>query len=119
MLTIPMMAYYTKIANGRNMTITSQTDKGQALVEFVLVLPILLFILAGIVEFGTLFYNKQVLTNAKAFARALKDAGLGVIKVGVLNASPRPIRPIKYIVTYYVPKSISIPIYGSTRLMFK
>lgn len=40
------------------------SEKGQALVEFTLALPLLLFILAGIAEFGILFYNKQVLTNA-------------------------------------------------------
>lgn len=40
------------------------TERGAALVEFALVFPILLLLLMGIVEFGLLFYNKQVLTNA-------------------------------------------------------
>jgi len=37
---------------------------GAAFVEFALVLPILLILVGGIVEFGFLYYNKQVLTNA-------------------------------------------------------
>ena len=39
-------------------------EKGAALVEFALVFPLLLLLLMGIVEFGLLFHNKQVLTNA-------------------------------------------------------
>ena len=39
-------------------------ESGAALVEFAMVLPLLLLLLFGIVEFGLLFYNKQVLTNA-------------------------------------------------------
>jgi Flp pilus assembly protein TadG len=41
-----------------------QNQKGQALVEFALVLPLLVMILAGLVDFGFLFYNKQVIANA-------------------------------------------------------
>ena len=37
---------------------------GQSLVEFVLILPVLLILLFGIIEFGLLLYNKQVITNA-------------------------------------------------------
>ena len=39
-------------------------QKGAAVVEFAFVLPLLMLILFGIIEFGLLFYNKQVLTNA-------------------------------------------------------
>jgi len=39
-------------------------ERGAALVELALVLPLLLLILVGIVELGLLFYNQQVLTNA-------------------------------------------------------
>jgi Flp pilus assembly protein TadG len=38
--------------------------EGQALVEFALVVPVLLLLLLGIVEFGLLLYNQQVITNA-------------------------------------------------------
>ncbi len=40
------------------------SSEGQAIVEFALILPVLLLIFAGMAEFGILFYNKQVLTNA-------------------------------------------------------
>jgi len=39
-------------------------ERGQALVEFALALPVLLLLLLGIIEFGLLLYNKQVITNA-------------------------------------------------------
>ena len=39
-------------------------ERGQALVEFALVLPILLVLLCGIVDFGWLYYNQITLNNA-------------------------------------------------------
>jgi hypothetical protein len=39
-------------------------DRGAELIEFALVLPILLFVSAGIMEFGFLFQRSEVLTNA-------------------------------------------------------
>ena len=41
-----------------------KSRRGGALIEFVLVLPILLLLVGGLVDFGILFYNKQVITNA-------------------------------------------------------
>ncbi|CAG9165019.1 hypothetical protein LMG23992_00165 [Cupriavidus laharis] len=41
-----------------------QKQKGVAAVEFAIVLPILLMIVFGIVDFGIGLYNKAVLTNA-------------------------------------------------------
>ena len=39
-------------------------EHGQALVEFALVLPILLLLLCGIIDFGWLYYNQITLNNA-------------------------------------------------------
>jgi Flp pilus assembly protein TadG len=39
-------------------------ENGGSLVEFALVLPLLLILVGGIVDFSILFYNKQVLANA-------------------------------------------------------
>lgn len=39
-------------------------QKGQALVEFALVVPVLLILFLGIMEFGLLMYNQQIITNA-------------------------------------------------------
>ena len=42
----------------------SASHKGQSLIEFALVLPILLIITFGIIEFGMMLYNQQIITNA-------------------------------------------------------
>lgn len=39
-------------------------QKGGAIVEFAVVLPLLILIICGSIEFGLLVYNKQVVTNA-------------------------------------------------------
>jgi Flp pilus assembly protein TadG len=41
-----------------------RTERGAELVEFALVLPILLLVLAGIIDMGFLFKDYEVLTNA-------------------------------------------------------
>ena len=41
-----------------------QDQKGQTLVEFALILPLLVMILAGLADFGFLYYDKQVIANA-------------------------------------------------------
>ena len=38
--------------------------KAQAALEFALVLPILLLLILGVMDFGRLFYTKMILTNA-------------------------------------------------------
>ncbi len=40
------------------------SERGAAVVEFAIILPFLMLLLMGIIEFGLLFYNQQVLTNA-------------------------------------------------------
>ena len=55
-------------------------SKGQSLVEFALVLPLLLILIFGVIEFSILMYDKAVLTNAsREGARA-----------GIVATSPRP-----------------------------
>lgn len=39
-------------------------QKGASAVEFAIVLPLLFTIIFGIIEFGIIFYNKAVITNA-------------------------------------------------------
>lgn len=43
---------------------TKKGQEGQALVEFAIVLPVLVLLLVGMMEFGLLLYNQQVITNA-------------------------------------------------------
>jgi Flp pilus assembly protein TadG len=60
----------TRASQGRCMKSASadfmkwNDQRGGALIEFAIVLPLLLLLVGGIVDFGILFYNKQVLTNA-------------------------------------------------------
>lgn len=56
-----------------------KNQKGQTLVEFALILPIIIIILFGITEFGRAFYSYIVITNA-----AREGARAGV--VGKSNA---------------------------------
>jgi Flp pilus assembly protein TadG len=57
----------------------NRTQKGAAVVEFAVVLPLLLVVLFGIIEFGFLLYNQAMLTNAsREGARA-----------GIVSQSPR------------------------------
>ncbi|APG26972.1 hypothetical protein A7E78_03465 [Syntrophotalea acetylenivorans] len=41
-----------------------RSEQGTAVVEFAVILPFLLVVIFGIVEFGFIFYNKAMLTNA-------------------------------------------------------
>jgi hypothetical protein len=43
---------------------TGRSERGAALVEFALALPLLLVVIGGIVDFGFLFQRYEVLTNA-------------------------------------------------------
>lgn len=61
-----------------------KNNKGASAVEFTLVLPILIVLLFGIVEFGLLMYNKAVITNASR-----EGARAGIV------FSPRPGEPAK------------------------
>jgi Flp pilus assembly protein TadG len=67
-------------------------ESGASMVEFALILPILVVLLFGIIEFGILFYDKAVITNAsREGARA-----------GIVYADPRmPSGEIEDIVLSY------------------
>jgi Flp pilus assembly protein TadG len=66
---------------------------GQSMVEFVLILPVLLILLFGIIEFGLLLYNKQVITNASR-----EGARYGI----VARVSRRSPEEIQAVVSAYV-----------------
>lgn len=58
-------------------------ERGQSLVEFALVLPVLLLILVGIFNFGQLFYSDIVINEA---ARdAARYASIGVSQTEILQ----------------------------------
>jgi len=55
-------------------------EDGSAAVEFAFVLPILLMILLGIMEFGIILYRQEVITNASREGA----------RFGIIIGSPRP-----------------------------
>lgn len=50
------------------------TEKGAAAVEFAVILPLLILLIAGIVEFSLLYFNKQILVTATR-----EGARLGIV----------------------------------------
>ena len=59
--------------------------KGQSMVEFALVLPILLLLLLGIMEFGFLFHEYLVVTHAAR--EGARDAALGATDAEVTTVA--------------------------------
>lgn len=65
-------------------------SRGAAIIEFALILPILLILFFGIVEFATALFNKAVITNASREA-----ARSGIIYIGpATHVSDATIRSI-------------------------
>ena len=53
------------MADGRSGRAPGERDAaGNVIVEMALILPILLLVVAGIIDLGTLYWEKQILTNA-------------------------------------------------------
>ena len=71
---------------------TSRRAVGVAAVEFALVLPVLILILLGIIDFGLMMYDKAMVTNAAREAA----------RAGIVLANPRPSgSQIQNVVTTY------------------
>jgi hypothetical protein len=58
----------------KSMRVRTRSERGAELIEFALVLPLLLLVVLGIVDFGFLFQRMEVVTNA-----AREGARLGVL----------------------------------------
>lgn len=78
----------------------TRTERGAALVEFALCLPLLLVVIAGIVDFGFAFQRYEVLTNA-----AREGARLATLQQYTGNDSL-----IRDRVRAYVSQGLSMPI---------
>lgn len=59
-------------------------SRGAVFVEFAFLLPILLVLTFGLIEFGLFMYNQQVLANA-----AREGARYGIVQVPVVDSPPR------------------------------
>jgi len=55
-----------------------QNNRGVAAVELAICLPILILLVCGSIEFGLLFYNQQVITNASREGARAGITGIGV-----------------------------------------
>lgn len=74
-----MEAFVNDFRSRRQLTPRPRGDSGQALAEMALVIPALLLIVFGIIEFGTAWRNYQVITNAAregARRAVMADGGL-------------------------------------------
>ncbi len=76
-------------------------QKGVAAVEFAIILPVLMMIVLGIIEFGLLMYDKQVITNASR-----EGARIGISDAVVSDAD------IEAVVDNYVTNNLIT--FGST-----
>lgn len=56
-------------------------NKGQALVEFVLILPVLIFILFAVIDFGVIFNSKNNLENDSSDIVELLKNGIDVNEI--------------------------------------
>ena len=56
-------------------------NRGQALVEFVLILPVLILILFAIIDFGVIYSNKSSLENDSSDIIALFKKGESIEKI--------------------------------------
>lgn len=57
------------------------SEKGAAIVEFALIVPLLLLLIFGMIEFGILLYNQHMLTNASR-----EGARRGIVSAGETGA---------------------------------
>jgi Flp pilus assembly protein TadG len=69
---------------------TRDSERGSALVEFAIVLPLVLVLIAGVVDFGFLFQRYEVITNAaREGARLASLPGYTCATGGVVEARVR------------------------------
>ena len=62
-----------------------KNQKGTTVVEFAIILPLLLLLIFGIIEFGLFLFNRHVITNA---VREAARAGI-VVKLGAMKMAQR------------------------------
>jgi len=69
-----------------------KSEKGQSMVELALILPIIILILFGILEFGRIFYSYIVITNAAREGARVGAVGSpdSVIIERIREAAPLP-----------------------------
>ncbi|MDD2421240.1 MAG: pilus assembly protein [Heliobacteriaceae bacterium] len=114
------------------------SQRGQALVELAIALPVLVLLVLGTIEFGRVFYAYQVVTNASREGARLAAIGEGDVTVfnrvksagsvlsppladghiGVAPAGTRQ-RGAAVTVTVSYPVAISVPFFATTTYTVK
>lgn len=82
--------------------ITPSRDRGAAAVEFALVLPILLLLVLGILEFGRAYHVQTTLSNAArdgVRVMALQDSAAAATSATKLSAQPLDLSASTIVVT--------------------
>jgi Flp pilus assembly protein TadG len=99
-------------------------NRGQSIVEFALVLPILILLLLGIVDFGQIFCQKLLVSEAAREAVrvtvASGDSSLGIAaagKIGAFNVSINNVK--KLVIGDNVTATVSTPVVIVDPLMSK
>jgi len=64
-------------------------QKGAAIVEFAIVLPLLILLFVGVCEFGLLWYNSQIIINASR-----EGARAGIARAADAHDPPQPSLPL-------------------------
>jgi uncharacterized protein (UPF0333 family) len=81
-------------------TVRLYQQKGQALVEMAFVLPIMLLVLMGIFEFGSIFNTYLILTNAsREGARVASVGGSDADVINSIHNATNILDPTKLIIT--------------------
>lgn len=73
-----------------------RNDRGASMVEFAIVLPLLLLLAFGAIEFGLLYYNKAIITNASR-----EGARAGIVRDTENNTYPHKLAYITMVVNSY------------------
>jgi Flp pilus assembly protein TadG len=75
-------------------------ERGAAAVEFGIILPLLMLILFGIIEFGMIMYSREVITNASREGA----------RTGIVQVTPKPTAgQIQAVVTNYLTGTVINP----------
>jgi Flp pilus assembly protein TadG len=86
-----------------------RSQKGQSIVELALILPIIIIILFGIIEFGRIFYSYIVITNAAREGARLGSVGKSDIEITekIKQTAPLPQSEQKLKITRLEPSEAS------------
>ena len=100
-------------------------ENGQSMLEFALILPIILIIIGGIIDFGWLFYNQSELNDAARVGTRFATVNCGsrtlterttAIQNKVNLIAPASVKPIAFTITY---SNVNSPLLGDVTVTLK